>query len=121
MTLALEADIVDDDAFADAGDDVLQDTPAGFVEEHVVGGNGGDPHAGGEIAEVVQPQMIAWPPAQDQRQKAVGAENRVGAPQPRRGQRIGLVRNKDGDHPLVPGIDILPVQVAAALACPRLT
>ena len=66
VALAPEPDVVDDDAFADAGDDVLQDAATGDVEQHVVGGDGGDAKAGGEVAEVVQAQMVAGPATQGQ-------------------------------------------------------
>ena len=41
MALAPVAELVDGDAVADAGDDILQDAPARLVEQHVVGDDGG--------------------------------------------------------------------------------
>ena len=44
VALAPEAGLVDRNAFADAGDDILQDAALGTVEQHVVGRDGRDPH-----------------------------------------------------------------------------
>ena len=108
MAFAAKADVVDDDTFSDAGDDILQDAAAGLVKQHIVGGDGGDAEPGGKNTEVVKAQVIARPPAQGQREMGVVAEDLFYPAQLRSSEVVGLAWHEDGDHaePAEPAIDV---------------
>ena len=64
VALAPEAGIVDRNALADAGDDILQDAALGAVEQHVVGRDGRDPHRRRHVRQLMQPKLVPRPAAQ---------------------------------------------------------
>ena len=120
MTLAAEAERVDGAAMPDAGDDILQDAPARHVEQHVVGDDGADLRRGGHGHELVQPELVARPAAQGQRQMRPVAEDVRHPAQPAAAGRIGLVGHEHGDQALVELGDVLPAEQALRLAAPPL-
>ena len=64
MALAVEPDIIDGGARANAGHDVLQLPAARLVEQHVVGDDRSDPVASRHRGDAVQTQLVVRPAAQ---------------------------------------------------------
>ena len=69
-SLAAVAEFVDGAAFADAGQHILQNMPAGRVIQHVVGGDGRDAERGGGVGNGAQPDGVVG--AMHQRQGDIG-------------------------------------------------
>ena len=115
MALAAVAERVDGDVVPDAGDDVLQDAPAGLVEEHVVGHHRRHPQPCGEVRELVQPELVVRPPPQCERQVGAVAEGLAQAAQAQPAVRVGEVRHEDRDQALAIGDEVGPFEMAA---CP---
>ena len=116
MALAAVAERVDGDVVPDAGDDVLQDAPAGLVEEHVVGHDRRHPQPCGEGRELVQPELVVRPPPQRERQVGAVAEGLAQAAQAQAAVRVGEVRHQHRDQALAIGDEVAPVEMALALA-----
>jgi hypothetical protein len=67
VALATKAEFVDGAVVANGGDDILQDAPRWFVEQHVIGDDGRHPPLNRQVGQFMEPQLIVRPPAQGQR------------------------------------------------------
>ena len=91
---------------AQRGHHVLHELPARFVEEHVIGDDGGDPRLRRQVRQFPEAHLVVGPPAQRQGQIGAIAE---GFPQVAQLQSAGLVRdigNEDSDQALAIGDEI---------------
>ena len=115
-----EAGIVDDDVVADAGDDVLQHAPGGFVVEHVVGDDRGHAVLRGEVGKIEEAQLVVRPAAERQGKVATARKRFREAAQVKGRDVVRLVGDQHGEQTFAPFDDILPVEMAFSLAGPRL-
>ena len=99
MALAPEAELVDGDVVPDAGDDILQDAPAGLVEQHVVGDDRRHPQPRGEVRELVQPELVVRPAPQRQRQVGAVAEGLAQPAQLQGAVRVGTSGTRTAIRP----------------------
>ena len=116
VALAPESQLVDCGVMPDGRHHVLKQAATGLVEEHVVGHDGRHPHGGGEVRQLVKAKLIVWPAAQGQRHIGAVAE---GVPQPAKPEPamlVGQVWDEDGDQSLAIGDEIVPFEMALALA-----
>ena len=116
VALAPVAERVDGDVVADAGDDILQDAPAGLVEEHVVGDDRRHPQPRGEVRELVEPELVVRPAPQRERHVGAVAEGLAQAAQPQAAVLVGQVRHEDRDQALAIGDEVVPLEMALPLA-----
>ena len=116
MPLASVTELVDGDVVADAGNDVLKDAPAGFVEEHVIGDDRRHAHRRREIGQLEEPELIVRPSAQRQRQIGMVAEGVAQPAQTQRAFLVRFIRHKDRDQALAIGDEVRPGEIALALA-----
>ena len=112
--LAPEAGLLDRAAFADAGDDVLQDAPLRHVIEHVAGRDGGHARGLRHVGQLAQPDGIAGPAAQRQREIAAVREVGAQACQAAGERVIRGVRQQNGDQAIAVRGEVLPVEMAGA-------
>ena len=113
---AQKAGIVDNRAFAYAGHDVLQNTPAWRVIENVAGGNTGDTGGGGARGKFGEACPIARAAAQGECQvSAVGKGCSQGL---QVGDERGVrrIRDQDGDQAFRVILQVLPGEIAGTLA-----
>ena len=113
MALAPGAERIDGDIVADRGDDILQDAAAGFVEEHVIGHDGGHADPRGERRQLPEAHLVIGPPPQRQAEIGAGPEGIAQAPQAQTAGLVGKVRHQDRDQALAVGDQIIPFEVAA--------
>ena len=116
VAFAPVAERVDGDVVADAGDDILQDAPAGLVEEDVVGHDRRHPQPRGEVCELVEPELVVRPSPQRQRHVGAVAEGLAQSAQPQPAFLVGEVRHQDRDQAVAIGDEIAPLEMALALA-----
>ncbi len=113
---AAERGVVDGAALADARHHILQDTPAGVVVQHVAGRDRG--HAGGlrEVGKLPQPDLVAGPAAQGERQVAAPGEIGAQPGEPGGQFQVGRVRQQHGQQSLAARRQVVPAEVEAAFA-----
>ncbi len=116
VPLAAIAKFIDGNVVPNAGNDVLQNATAWLVEEHVVGDHGWHASLSCQIREVKQPKLVIWSAPQRQRHIGAIAEALPHAPKPQSAKIISDVRNEDGDQPVAIKRNVIPFDLALALA-----
>ena len=105
---------------ADAGEDILQAPPPGFVKQHVIGDHAGDPQGCGAGGKFPQPKLIIGPPLEREREMGACAEELTQSAQARPQRVIGAIGDEDGDQPRGMGGEIVPGEMASPLAAAAL-
>lgn len=119
MALALETDIVDGLAGPNAGNDILQLPAARFMKQHIVGDDRLHLESRRQIGNLIETQLVVWPPAQAQRHIGTVGKNLRHFPQSHGTDIVCEVGHEDADHPFGIGDDVIPVQDAFVLAATR--
>lgn len=119
MALAFEADIVDGGVGPDAADDILQLAALRIMKQHVVRHHRADPDAGGEVRQIVQPQLVARPAAQGQSHIGAAPENLRHLAELHRAGLVRQIWDENADQPFRILGDVIEVQDAISLAASR--
>ena len=90
-------ELIDGDVVTDAGDDVLQDSPARLMEQNVIGHDGRHPHLRREVRQLVKPQLIVRPAPQGKRRIGAIAEGLAQSAQVR--GCVAITRTPPGSAP----------------------
>ena len=116
MPLAAITQLVDRDVVADAARDILKDTSAWLMEEHVVGDDSRHAHRCGEVGQLEQPELVVRPSAQRERHVGAVAEGLAQTPQTQRAVLVGFVWHEHRDQAFAIGDEVSPGEIALSVA-----
>src|ERR1019366_2829012 len=116
MALAAEPGVVDGAIVPNASDDILQNAPGRNMEEHIIGDDGWDARARGQVGELVEAQRIVRTAAERQRQSGAVAESLDEAAKMQRANVVRLIGHKYRDQALAISDNIRPIETALRLA-----